>query len=203
MYHNAQPTGEVHLRGALYFLFVLQWLLWASTFASMVIAGIGSAEGGGAIANLLFSLSLVFCGVLATPDALPGFWIFLYRASPFTYLVSGFLTSGLAAAPVRCAENELVSFRPAVNSTCGEYLQPYLELAPGYLQDPAATTTCEYCTYGSSDVFLEALGMSYGDVWRNFGILWVYIGFNIAGALFLYWLARVPKRAVHKHSKAE
>jgi ATP-binding cassette, subfamily G (WHITE), member 2, PDR len=31
------------------------------------------------------------------------------------------------------------------------------------------------------------------DRWRNFGILWVYIIFNICGALFLYWLTRVPK----------
>lgn len=77
MYRNAQPTGEVHLRGALYFLFMLQYLLWSSTFANAVIAGLNTADEGGNIANLLFSLALVFSGVLATPQSLPGFWIFM------------------------------------------------------------------------------------------------------------------------------
>ena len=38
----------------------------------MVIAAVDTAESGGNIANLLFMLSLVFCGVLATPEQLPG-----------------------------------------------------------------------------------------------------------------------------------
>jgi flagellar biosynthesis/type III secretory pathway M-ring protein FliF/YscJ len=29
--------------------------------------------------------------------------------------------------------------------------------------------------------------------WRNFGLLWVYVVFNIFAAVFFYWLARVPK----------
>lgn len=33
------------------------------------------------------------------------------------------------------------------------------------------------------------------DRWRNFGIMWAFIIFNIFGALFLYWLTRVPKKA--------
>jgi hypothetical protein len=41
---------------------------------------------------------------------------------------------------------------------------------------------------------------NYSDAWRNFGILWVYVIFNIFGALFLYWLIRVPKV---KKEKAE
>ena len=33
---------------------------------------------------------------------------------------------------------------------------------------------------------------------RNFGILWAYIVFNIFGAIFLYWLFRVPKKPKNK-----
>lgn len=77
-------------------------------------------------------------------------------------------------------------------------MAPYRQQAGGYLQDPSATDTCAFCTYGNSDAFLEALNMSYADVWRNFGLMWVYVAVNIAGAVFLYWLARVPKRARHK-----
>ncbi|PNS14521.1 Brefeldin A resistance protein [Sphaceloma murrayae] len=192
LYRNAIPTDEVHVRGALYFLFMLQFLLWTSTFTSMIIAGLENPIQGGNIANLMFSLALVFCGVLAPPQSLPGFWIFLYRASPFTYLVGGFLTSGLSSAPVRCAENELISFKPPPGSTCESYMQPYINRVGGYLQDPGARTDCAYCTFDDSNVFLNSVGMDYKDVWRNFGLVWVYIGVNIAGAIFFYWL-RVPK----------
>lgn len=39
-----------------------------------VIAAIPTAETAGNIANLMFSLTLLFCGVLATPQQFPGFW---------------------------------------------------------------------------------------------------------------------------------
>jgi hypothetical protein len=34
----------------------------------------------------------------------------------------------------------------------------------------------------------------YADRWRNFGIFWSYSVFNVAAAVLLFWLTRVPKR---------
>ncbi|TKA48982.1 hypothetical protein B0A54_01058 [Friedmanniomyces endolithicus] len=130
LYNNAVPTNEVHLRGFQFFLFVWQFLLFTSTFTNMMIAGIADAETGGNLANLLFSLSLIFCGVLASPTTLPRFWIFI-----------------------------------------------------------------------DTNIFLRAVSASYAHVWRDYGILWVYIIVNACGALFFYWLARVPKKA--KKAKKE
>jgi ABC-type multidrug transport system permease subunit len=62
LYQNTEPTGAVTERGALMFLFILCFLLFTSTFTNLVIAGIESAETGGNIAQLLFSLCLVFNG---------------------------------------------------------------------------------------------------------------------------------------------
>jgi ATP-binding cassette subfamily G (WHITE) protein 2 (PDR) len=62
MYQNAIPTGAVVERGALMFLLVLSFMLFASTFTNMVVAGVGSAEIGAIIALILFALCLVFCG---------------------------------------------------------------------------------------------------------------------------------------------
>ncbi|KXT06963.1 hypothetical protein AC578_7244 [Pseudocercospora eumusae] len=190
LYNNA--GSDLHERGALFFLFMLQFLLFTSSFASMVIAGMDSAETGGNIANLMFTLCLIFCGVLATPESLPGFWIFMYRVSPFTYLVSGFLSTGLANTRVTCASNEFVTFQPE-NGSCGQYMSEYLSTFPGYLADPSATSDCQFCTYGDSNIFLSQISISYSDRWRNFGILWAFIIFNIFAAVFLYWLVRVPK----------
>lgn len=62
LYKNAEPTDAVHERGALMFLLILTFLLFTSTFTHMCIAGIETAEAGGNIANMVFSLTLIFCG---------------------------------------------------------------------------------------------------------------------------------------------
>ncbi|KAK5171353.1 Multidrug resistance protein [Saxophila tyrrhenica] len=195
LYKNAEPTGAVHLRGAQFFLFVWQFLLFTSSFTNLMIAGIADAETGGNLANLLFSLCLIFCGVLQTASALPGFWIFMYRVSPFTYLVEGMLSVGIANTSVRCADNEFVNFSPPNGQTCGEYMERWTSMAGGYLQDPSATGQCSFCTYDDTNVFLSQIGSSYSNVWRDFGILWAFIIFNIFAAVGIYWLARVPKNA--------
>lgn len=202
LYRNAEPTGAVTERGGLFFLFVWQFLLFTSTFTSMVISAIETAETGGNIANLMFTLCLVFCGVLASPTSLPGFWIFMYRVSPFTYLVEGMLSVGVANTEVVCAANEYLTFNPPSMRTCGEYMEPYISsVGAGYLLDPNATTDCQFCQLSSTNSFLAGVSSNYDNRWRDFGLLWVFIIFNAVAAVFFYWLGRVPKKV--KKSKKE
>ncbi|PQE27601.1 ABC transporter Cdr4 protein [Rutstroemia sp. NJR-2017a BBW] len=193
LYRNAEPTHAVTERSGLMFLLIWTFLLFTSTFAHMMIAGIELAETGGNIATLLFSLCLIFCGVLATPEALPGFWIFMYRVSPFTYLVSAMLSTGLSGTTVTCEAVEYLGFNPPSNETCQSYMANYIASAGGYLKDPSATSGCEFCTVSSTDTFLASVSSKFSEAWRNFGLMWVYIIFNIFAAVFIYWLARVPK----------
>ncbi|PWY81726.1 hypothetical protein BO94DRAFT_587429 [Aspergillus sclerotioniger CBS 115572] len=193
LYNNAKPTDAVNERGGLMFLLIWVFLLFTSTFAHMVIAGIELAETGGNIATLLFSLCLIFCGVLATPEAMPGFWIFMYRVSPFTYLVSAMLSTGLSGTTVTCEAVEYLTFDPPSNETCQDYMASYISLNGGYLKNPSATSNCDFCTMSSTDTFLASVSSSFSDAWRNFGLMWVYIFFNIVAAVGIYWLARVPK----------
>jgi ATP-binding cassette subfamily G (WHITE) protein 2 (PDR) len=62
LYNNAVPTDSVTERGGLMFLFIVSFLLFTSTFTNLVIAGIESAEAGGNLAQLMFSLVLIFNG---------------------------------------------------------------------------------------------------------------------------------------------
>ncbi len=62
MYRNAIPTDSVTERGGLMYLLVLSFMLFASTFTHMVVAGVATAEIGAIIALILFALCLVFCG---------------------------------------------------------------------------------------------------------------------------------------------
>ncbi|CAL5866766.1 uncharacterized protein PFLUO_LOCUS976 [Penicillium psychrofluorescens] len=201
LYRNAEPTGAVHERGALMFLLIWSFLLFTSTFAHMMIAGIELAETGGNLANMLFSLCLIFCGVLATPAQMPGFWIFMYRVSPFTYLVSAMLSTGVSGTDAKCESIEFLKFKPLSNETCLEYMKPFIDLRGGYLQDNSATGECSFCTISSTDTYLAQVGSYYKDAWRNFGFMWIYIFVNIFLAVFIYWLARVPKGSRSKDSK--
>lgn len=136
-----------------------------------------------------------FCGILAGPHALPGFWIFMYRVNPFTYLVSGLLSASLGDAPMHCAANEFLAFSPPANRTCGEYMEDYMALAGGYLLDSAARgdEQCQYCRVDNTSQYLRNFSIDFATRWRDFGLLWVYVAVNTLGAVFLYWLCRVPK----------
>ena len=62
LYRNAEAADQVNERAALMFLYIWGFLLFTSTFCHLVIAGMETAENAGNIANLLFSLCLIFCG---------------------------------------------------------------------------------------------------------------------------------------------
>lgn len=138
--------------------------------------------------------------VLASPATLPGFWIFMYRVSPFTYLVDGMLATGIGNTDIVCASNEYLHFAPAA-ANCGAYMAPHIAAYGGYLLDPGSTQNCTFCTMSSTNTFLASVSSSYSHRWRNFGIMWAYIIFNIFAAAGLYWLFRVPKKTGKKAKK--
>nr|ODN88907.1 ATP-binding cassette transporter [Cryptococcus depauperatus CBS 7855] len=192
-YVNAIPTHSVHLRGALMFLYVEMFLLFSSSFALMAVAGMDNAETAANIATLLFSLCLIFCGILVPKSSMPGFWKFMYYVSPFTYLVEGMLSAAVANTDIHCTSSELLHFNPPSNVSCGEYMSGYMLTAGGYLVDKAAKHDCQYCTMEKTNEFLGHFNIFYSNAWRNFGVLWIYVIFNVVAAIGIYWLARVPK----------
>lgn len=191
---NAEPAGQVVERGGLMWLLFWQFLVFTCTFAHACIAITDTAEAGGNLANVLFMMCLIFCGVIASPSSMPGFWVFMYRVSPFTYWVSAVLSTGLANTHVTCSSNELVHLEPPSGQTCGEYLSTFIDAAGGYLKDSNATSDCSYCPIADTNVFLTSVSSSYDHRWRDFGIGMAFIVFNIAASLFLYWLVRMPKK---------
>ncbi|TLS30947.1 hypothetical protein PpBr36_02250 [Pyricularia pennisetigena] len=171
--HNAEHTGAAHSRG-------------------IAIAGIDTAEVSGGIVNLFFIMMFAFAGVLAGPNDLPGFWIFMYRVNPFTYIVEAFVATSLADAPVKCIDTELLAFEPPSGESCTAYLGPYIRQKGGYLAGEG-NGSCSYCPTAESNSFLTAHGLHFEDCWRDFVLVWAYCVFNILGAIAMYWLLRVPK----------
>jgi len=138
----------------------------------------------------------VFYSVLAGPNDLPGFWIFMYRVNPITYVIDGFLGTSLANAAVHCANNEFLYFKSPEGMTCAEYMEPYVSAVGGYLVNPEAGngTECQYCQMDNTNTFLSSINVSFDHRWRNFGFMWAFALFNVAAAVMRCWLVRVPKK---------
>lgn len=128
-----------------------------------------------------------------TYDNIPKFWTFMYRVSPATYLVSGIMSTSVYGSDVTCAQNEILQMAAPANMTCGDFMDPFIKEAGGYLLDPTSTDMCHYCALSSTEQFLDTFSIDYSDRWWQFGLLWVYVLFNIGATLGLYWLFRVPK----------
>lgn len=179
------------------FVFCLQFLVYGSTWAQMLIFTMPTTETAGALSTILFTLTLQFNGVLQPPNALPGFWIFMWYLSPFTYLIAGWAGTGLADRPVICAQNELAIFNPPSGQTCGSYLARYLDSgAPGALLNPAASTGCEYCPIRNANQFLASSRIYPSEQYRNMGIMFVYIAFNVFAAISMYYIFRVRRFSI-------
>ena len=187
-------------RQGLVLLFCVQLLIYTSTFADMTIAALPNAETASGLVSLLTLMSILFNGVLQPPSQLPGFWLFMYRVSPFTYWIGGMVSTMLSGRQVICSAQEVSVFDPPAGQTCGAYLADYAAAAGGTIQNPEATTSCNYCSLSNADQFLAGSSIYYGERWRNFGIIFAFIGFNIFLAILTYYLFRVAnlKNLFHK-----
>ncbi len=60
--HNAAETSTEAERGGLMFLLMWTFMMFGTTFTSMVVSGVETAEIGAIIAVILFAMSLIFSG---------------------------------------------------------------------------------------------------------------------------------------------
>jgi ATP-binding cassette subfamily G (WHITE) protein 2 (PDR) len=61
-YRNAIVTDTVAERGALMWLFLVVFMIFTSTFSHHLVAGVELAETASFLANIMFSMCLIFCG---------------------------------------------------------------------------------------------------------------------------------------------
>lgn len=202
LYNNAAEAGNVHGRGALMWVAITLFYIYSSTMAQLCISFQELADNAANLSSMLFTICLTFCGVMATPEAMPGFWIFMYRCNPFTYLVNTMLSSGLADSRVTCSSTEYLKFSPPDGMTCQQYMSPYMKANGGYLLETTkqSTSECSFCTISDTNSFLNAISINPENKGRDIGIFSAFIFFNIIGTVFLYWLARVPKGAGKRSS---
>ncbi|KAH8701389.1 AtrD, ABC-transporter [Phaeosphaeriaceae sp. PMI808] len=195
LWRNSDKNFPMPERAGLMFLLIWFFFIFTSTLSQALAVGIEDAQTAVNVAQLLFSLCLIFCGILVQPKDLPNFWYFMYRVVPITYLVDGMVIAGLANTEVTCAPIEFLKINLPVNGTenCGQYMSSYMSVASGRLFDSNAVNECLYCPIADTNSFLGGRGITVQDGWRDLGIFAAYVIFNIAATFLFYWLARVSK----------
>jgi ABC-type multidrug transport system permease subunit len=114
---------------------------------------------------------------------------------PYHYAIEGLVVNALYGIKVVCSENDLFTLFPPPGQTCGQYLAPYFQTAPGYVENPNDTTSCKVCQYtDGSDFYAQRIGWDYNNRWRDFGIVCAFCVFNVCAFVFFVWLFRKPRR---------
>ena len=175
---------------AVYYLnYSIMFQLYYVGMGLLVLYMAPNLQSANVILGLLLSFMIAFCGVVQPKSLLNDFWVFMNVASPYTYFVQNLVAIVLHKKPVICSAKELSYFQPPANMTCGAYMKAFLSYSSGYIANPDATSNCAYCIYSVGDDYLKHISASYSNLWRNFGIFFIYIFFNlVAMVFFYYWL---------------
>ncbi|KAG6900276.1 hypothetical protein C0993_000464 [Termitomyces sp. T159_Od127] len=176
--------------------------LYYTTVGQAVAAMSPSAEIAALLFSFLFSFVIMFNGVLQPFRAL-GWWRWMYRLSPYTYLIEGLYGQVLGHKELQCSAVEYVKLNPPSGMTCAQYMNNFIAFAGGYLTNPDATSDCTFCSVASSDQFLALnFNIFYSHRWRNIGIMFAFILFNIFCTYFLTYLFRIRKGSLLPFKKA-
>lgn len=151
-----------------------------------------------AFSNSAFNLTLCYSNGVLQPYRQLNWWRWMYRVSPYTYLIEGLLGQGMlyfflvdtsyidrkmkavGHMDINCSSKELSKLSPPSGLTCGEYMQNYIAASGGYLTNPNDTSDCMFCSSRTTDQFLSSsFNIFYSHHWRNFGLLFAYICFNV------------------------
>ncbi|KAI0481005.1 ABC-2 type transporter [Xylariaceae sp. FL0804] len=160
---------------------------------------------------LFFLFVVSFCGVVVPPQQLPAFWReWMYWLTPFHYLLEALLATAVHGLAVRCDAGELARLQPPPGRSCQDYMAAYIAEAGGYVRELDGGM-CGFCQYATGDEFGTQFSVSYGHIWRDFGIVCGFIVFNFAVvylATFLRFRGRNPlkgmraRRAARSSSKS-
>ncbi|CAL1709796.1 unnamed protein product [Somion occarium] len=182
--------------GYTYLMYSIITPLYYTTIGQAVASMSPNAEIAALLFSFLFSFVLTFNGVLQ-PFRLLGWWRWMYRLSPYTYLIEGLLGQAIGKQQITCSEVEFARITPPSGQTCAQFLQPFVNMSSGYINDPDATSDCQYCAYRTTDEFLLAgFNIQFSHHWRNLGIFVAFVLFNVASVYFFTYIFRIKGMAI-------
>ncbi|KAG1859914.1 ABC-2 type transporter-domain-containing protein [Suillus tomentosus] len=182
--------------GYTYLMYGVIFPLYYTTIALAIASMAPTAFIASLLFSTLFAFVVIFNGVLQPFSAL-GWWRWMYRVSPFTYLIEGLFGQAVSGQAIVCASTELVPIVPPSGLTCANYMDPFMSYAGGYLANPNATSNCLYCPFQTTDQYMfTGFNIEYSHRWRDVGIMLGVTLFNVScvAAIFtLTYIFRIRK----------
>ncbi|WWC57723.1 uncharacterized protein I303_100257 [Kwoniella dejecticola CBS 10117] len=185
-------AGPVYLQMTLYeFLY--------TGIGQFVAAYAPNAVFAALVNPLLIGVLVSFCGVLVPYPQITAFWRYwIYYLNPFNYLIGGLVSRIMWDVDVQCAEEEYGIFNPPDGETCQAYMTEFLSQNPGYLNNPDATSQCQYCPYSKGYEYLKTLNLGDKvDGWRDIAITAL---FCLSSYGFVFLLLKLRSKASKKAS---
>ncbi|KAI0265441.1 ABC-2 type transporter-domain-containing protein [Gloeopeniophorella convolvens] len=177
--------------GYSYLMLCVAYPLYYSTFAQWVAAMSPNAEIAAQLTNFFISFVITFNGVIQ-PYTHLGWWKWMYRASPYTYLQEGIMGQVLGGSEITCAPVEYSIVHPPSGQTCQQYLGPFINNFGGYLTNPDAGDSCQFCSFRTADQFLGFnVNIFDSNHWRNFAFMWIYIASNVFFVFAITYIFRI------------
>ncbi|KAG0701458.1 ABC-2 type transporter-domain-containing protein [Suillus ampliporus] len=157
--------------------------------------GIASMAPSAPVASLYYTTLIIFIMIfdgVIQPFVELNWWRWMYRVSPFTYVIEGLLGQAIGGSTISCSSTELVSVNPPNGLTCSKYMGPFMEFAGGYLTNPNTTEGCQYCPYTTANQYMYSrFNIQYSDHWRNLGIVFGFVAFNIIAIFWFTYFMRI------------
>jgi len=135
-----------------------------------------------------------FAGVTIPYPALAKAWRWMYQLTPYTRLLSPMLSTELHGLQITCASDEFAVFNPPSGQTCSQYAGPFVNTFGGYLNNPNATTQCQYCQYKVGDEYFTPLNISFGNRWRDAFLIFAFFIFNMVMTIIASRFLRYARR---------
>jgi len=188
--------GQVGKAGSGYFLLMIVAVELFGVTMAQAIGALAPSIKVAVLTNTPIALTLTtFAGVTIPYPNLARFWRdWLYQLTPFTRVVSGLLVTELKGLQIRCRDDEFAVFNPPSGQTCQDWAGSFVENFGGYLQNTNATSSCQYCQYKVGDEYYSGLNMSFGNRWRDLGIVFAYAIFNVLVCITASRYLRYAKR---------
>ncbi|KZV90437.1 pleiotropic drug resistance ABC transporter [Exidia glandulosa HHB12029] len=182
---------ETSRAGFTFLTLVVAFPLYYQTFSQTVAAMSPNVEIAALAFSFLFSFVLTFDGVLQ-PYRQLGWWKWMYRISPYTYLIEALYGQAIGHQQINCSAVELVTLNPPSGQKCGDYLKAYIGRAGGYVVNGEATSACQFCSTRTTDEFMENnFNIFYHHHWRNLGIVLGFVCLNIFTIYAFTYLFRI------------
>lgn len=197
-YSSAGLEGRTSASIGIYeWLMLMMFELWFSTFGQLCASFVPNEQTAAIVSTLMFTFVILFNGVLQPVGQLVTFWHWMYHLTPFTYLIEGLVVNVLHGLPIVCTDIEVNTFTAPATQTCDAYMAPFFANGGnGYLTGSTSTAAggnCVYCRYATGDQYFETLGMKYDHRWRDYGLMWAYVVFNMFFIIFMFYIFRIWK----------